>query len=289
MTELPPPSAITPDGARLLVYDKFNDLGFLNLAKPDRFEPLLHSGFDERLGQMSPDGRWIVYESNESGNQFKIVLRSFPDVSRRREILSINGWRFPRGNPKGSRSSTILSADGAIVAVPITLSPALRIVELLEPFGFPSRESPAADRQDLGVCDSTMGNDQQDDFELISRFVGFVHESTIGRHLSETFVKAAMRRRGSSSISARSAPTRRVARARRRGRPLLAAGRAAPGGDRLAVRPQEPPEETEVPAMGRGDIAVRGGERAAGVSARILELPGPVKRHHPPQPQGLGV
>ena len=82
---------------------------------------------------------------------------------------------------------------------------------------------------------------------------------------------------------------RRVARAGRRRRALLAPDRAAPGRVGLAVRPQELPEETEVPAMGRGDLAVRGGERAAGVSARILELPGPVKRHHPPQPQGLGV
>jgi Tol biopolymer transport system component len=121
------PSATTPDGTRLLIYDRFDDLAILNLAKPDHLEPLLHSGFDERLGQISRDGRWIAYESNESGNQFEIILRSFPDVSARREIVSINGGRYPRWGLKGLDELYYLSADGAIMAVPITLSPALAL------------------------------------------------------------------------------------------------------------------------------------------------------------------
>ena len=52
---------------RLLVYELFRDMGVLTLARPDRLEPLLHSEADERLGQVSPDGNWIVYESDESG------------------------------------------------------------------------------------------------------------------------------------------------------------------------------------------------------------------------------
>ena len=55
------------------------------------------------------------------------MLRSFPDVSQRREILSINGGRYPRWGPKGFDELYYLSADGAIMAVPITLSPALAI------------------------------------------------------------------------------------------------------------------------------------------------------------------
>jgi eukaryotic-like serine/threonine-protein kinase len=121
------PSAISPDGRRLVIYDRYNDLALLDLAKPDHLEPLLHSGFDERLGQISPDGRWIAYESNESGNQFEIVLRSFPDVSQRREILSINGGRYPRWGPKGIDELYYVSADGAMMVVPLTLSPALAL------------------------------------------------------------------------------------------------------------------------------------------------------------------
>jgi hypothetical protein len=109
----------------VIVYDRFRDLAILDLATPNHLEPLLHSKFDERLGQVSPDGKWIAYESNESGNQFEIVLRSFPDVNRRREILSINGGRYPRWGPKDLHELYYLSTDGAIMAVPITLSPAL--------------------------------------------------------------------------------------------------------------------------------------------------------------------
>ena len=81
----------------------------------------------------------------------------------------------------------------------------------------------------------------------------------------------------------------RVTRAGGRGRPLLAAGRAAPGRGRLAVRPQEPPHEAEVAPVGRGDLAVGGRERAADVSTGVLQPARAVKRHHPSQLNGLGV
>ena len=59
-------NGVTPDGQRLIVYDRFNDLAVLEIGRPDRLEPLLHSAFDERLGQVSPDGRWIACESDDS-------------------------------------------------------------------------------------------------------------------------------------------------------------------------------------------------------------------------------
>ena len=122
------PNAATPDGAGLVVLDRFDDLALVNLAKPDHLEPLLNSrSFEERLAQVSPDGRWVAYESNESGDQFEIVLRSFPDVRQRREILSINGGRFPRWGPRGTDELYYLSSDGAMMAVPLKLSPAVAI------------------------------------------------------------------------------------------------------------------------------------------------------------------
>ena len=41
-----------------------------------------NSRFDERLADVSPDGRWIAYESNESGKQVEVIVRSFPNVER---------------------------------------------------------------------------------------------------------------------------------------------------------------------------------------------------------------
>ena len=42
---------------------------------------LLQTPFDERHAAVSPDGRWIAYESDSSG-QVEIYVRPFPDVSK---------------------------------------------------------------------------------------------------------------------------------------------------------------------------------------------------------------
>ena len=124
--EIQAPTSVTPDGTRLLIYDQFKDLALLDFAKPDRLTPLLHSDFDERLGEISPDGHWIAYESNESGNQYQIVLRSFPNVNDRREMISVNGGRFPKWAPQGEELYYV-TPDGAMMAVSITLAPSLAI------------------------------------------------------------------------------------------------------------------------------------------------------------------
>jgi len=125
--EIQVPSASTPDGTLLIVYDRFRDLGILDFSRPERLEPLLHGESDERLGQVSPDGRWIVYESDESGGQIDVIVRSFPNVNERRETVSINGGRYPRWGPKGSDELYYVAPDGAMMAVPIKLSPTLTL------------------------------------------------------------------------------------------------------------------------------------------------------------------
>ena len=41
--------------------------------------PLVKTLFGERNGEVSPDGRWLAYEANDSG-RFEIYVRPFPDV-----------------------------------------------------------------------------------------------------------------------------------------------------------------------------------------------------------------
>jgi serine/threonine-protein kinase len=128
---------LTPDGTRLLVQDRFEDIGVLDLANPGRLEPLLHSDFDERLAQVSPDGRWVAYESNESGGEVEIMLRSFPNVGERREKISVNGGRYPEWGPKGSDELYYVSPEGGMMAASVRLSPTLALGPVTKLFDGP--------------------------------------------------------------------------------------------------------------------------------------------------------
>ena len=107
--------------------EDFKTISILNLARPDRLEPLLHSEFTERLAVVSPDGNWMAYESNESGNRFEIFLRPFPNVSGRREKVSIDGGRYPLWGPKGSGELFYVDLNGGMMAASVTLSPSLSL------------------------------------------------------------------------------------------------------------------------------------------------------------------
>jgi eukaryotic-like serine/threonine-protein kinase len=128
------PQSVTPDGSRLIVYDLFKDTAVLELGKSDRLEPLLHSDSDERLAQISPDGKWIVYESDESGEQFEIFVRPFPNVSEKREKISIDGGRFPLWGPSSSGELYYVNLEGEVMAASITLTPGFKLGKVTKLF-----------------------------------------------------------------------------------------------------------------------------------------------------------
>jgi len=121
------PIAATPDGKQLIVLDRYRDLFLLDFARPAQLQTLLQSRFDERLADVSPDGRWMAYESDESGKQFEVIVRSFPNVDDRREVISVGGGRYPRWGPKGSNELYYVHADGAMMAASIRLSPTFEL------------------------------------------------------------------------------------------------------------------------------------------------------------------
>jgi eukaryotic-like serine/threonine-protein kinase len=121
------PNSFTPDGTQLLLNENFKDLSVLNLARPDRLEPLLHGPFTSGLVQVSPDGNWMAYESDESGKQLEIFLRPFPNVSERREKVSTDGGRFPLWGPKGNDELYYVDLNGNMMAASVKLSPSLSL------------------------------------------------------------------------------------------------------------------------------------------------------------------
>jgi Tol biopolymer transport system component len=67
--------------------------------------PFLNSRWDEGYPEFSPDGRWMAYSSNETG-QYEVYLRSFPDGSRKLAVSNQGG-----GNPAWSHDGRELLAE----------------------------------------------------------------------------------------------------------------------------------------------------------------------------------
>jgi len=73
-----------------------------------------HTAFTERTGQFSPDGRWIAFESDESGRD-EIYVQAFP-ASASKTIVSTGGGIEPRWSPTG-RELFYVAPDGHLMSV----------------------------------------------------------------------------------------------------------------------------------------------------------------------------
>jgi dipeptidyl aminopeptidase/acylaminoacyl peptidase len=82
--------------------------------------PFLQTEFDEREPAFSPDGRWLAYQSNESGRD-EVQVRPFPN-SEGRWVISTNGGTLPKW--RGDGRELFYQANREIWAVAITPSAA---------------------------------------------------------------------------------------------------------------------------------------------------------------------
>ncbi len=76
------------------------DIGMLSIEGDRKWKPLLNEKYHEAQPQISPDGRWMVYTSNESG-QNQIYVRPFPDVNSGRWQISTTGGDSPLWSKDG--------------------------------------------------------------------------------------------------------------------------------------------------------------------------------------------
>ena len=87
----------------LLVFDSPGtgiDIGLLTLGQPNTFLPLLQSPSNELNPQLSPNKRWLVYQSEQTGNSH-IYVRPFPDVERKAWRISSTFGKQPRWSRDG--------------------------------------------------------------------------------------------------------------------------------------------------------------------------------------------
>ena len=91
-------------------------LHVLTLDTERRVAPLIVTEFNEMSADLSPDGQWLAYESNASG-QYEIYVQPFPDVDQGRWQMSTTGGTRPLWGPDGRELFYLTEAGVMGVAV----------------------------------------------------------------------------------------------------------------------------------------------------------------------------
>lgn len=118
-TEISFPFGFTPDGSRLLFGSLAppHDLGILDVDGSGQATLLADQSYDEENAQISPDSRWLAYQSDESG-QNEIFVRPFPDVDSALYPVSTAGGSRPRWSSGGDELFYYVN-PGTIMTVPV--------------------------------------------------------------------------------------------------------------------------------------------------------------------------
>ena len=117
------PYGWSPDGTRLVFEFGLRsgaDIGVLTM-EDGSWAPLVESGASEREPQISPDGQWLAYSSNEAG-PYQVYVERFPELGGRRSI-SAGAGEQPLWSPEGDRLYYI--AEATLYAVAVETEPVL--------------------------------------------------------------------------------------------------------------------------------------------------------------------
>jgi serine/threonine-protein kinase len=119
------PISISPDGT--LAFLQFGlsggrDIYTLQLKGDDKARPFLATKYNESQPQFSPDGHWLAYVSDESGDRLEVFVRPYPpaETDARHPISNSGGAR-----PLWSRTGDELfyRKDSQLFAVKIETEP----------------------------------------------------------------------------------------------------------------------------------------------------------------------
>ena len=141
------PWAFTPDGKSLVFRNTDPktgpDVSVMSVEGDRAPKALIHTPFNESNAELSPDGRWIAYQSNESGRD-EIHVRPFPAVEGGHWQISTDGGTKPLWARSG-RELFYVDPRGRIMAVAVQ---AAQTFTAGNPGG-------AIDRAGAGIVDSS--------------------------------------------------------------------------------------------------------------------------------------
>jgi eukaryotic-like serine/threonine-protein kinase len=119
------PDSFSPDG-RYLVYERKvtkTDTGLhlwvLPMFGDGKPFPIVQTAFEERAGQVSPDGKWLAYRNNETGRS-EVYITAFPGGGAKWQV-STNGGGAPKWRKDG-KELYFLDPSENITAVDVNAS-----------------------------------------------------------------------------------------------------------------------------------------------------------------------
>ena len=114
-------NSVAPDG-KSMAFSEFDpisgsDIWHLSLEGNHAIRPLIKTRFSEGDAEISPDGRWLAYQSNATG-RFEIYVTAYPTPGTPVQVTSAGGIR-PMWNADGRE--LYYRANDRFMAVPMTL------------------------------------------------------------------------------------------------------------------------------------------------------------------------
>ncbi|HYN09475.1 MAG TPA: protein kinase [Vicinamibacterales bacterium] len=119
-TELP--LAMMPDGKGLLVRTvRADDTKLAVLSLVDRaLKPLLKTSFNQVNGDVSSDGRWILYQSVEGSTVEEVHVRPYPDTNAGHWQISTAGGQMPLWSRSGREIFYLARRPDRLMVAPVT-------------------------------------------------------------------------------------------------------------------------------------------------------------------------
>jgi serine/threonine-protein kinase len=117
-------TSASPDGTSLLVTQNNGpfDIGVLAPGAAS-VKMLLAEPFNEENPEVSPDGRWLAFQSNDT-RRSEIYVRPFPNVSGSRAQVSTNGGTRPVWSRDGRELFYLWQS--AMMSVPVQTAPVFK-------------------------------------------------------------------------------------------------------------------------------------------------------------------